>query len=157
MSDPEQNGLIITAVDPACPESIDLQWEMRRELDQVYGMVTTGDPPLEQFMTPRAVFLIAWSNGRPVGCGALKTLDDGTAEVKRVFVRTPFRRKGIARQIMIELERRAASFGYRTIFLESGQGQPEALRLYGSLGYRRVPCDGRVPCEDWSVCFEKTL
>ncbi|MDD1771455.1 MAG: GNAT family N-acetyltransferase [Methanomassiliicoccales archaeon] len=160
MSDISEAGrdeFIITEVDPRCAESIDLQWEMRRELDRRYDMVTIGNPPLEQFRAPRAVFLIAWSAGSPVGCGAFKTLNENIAEVKRVFVKEAFRRNGLARQIMQDLERRAVAYGYKSIFLESGERQPEALSLYESLGYERVPCDGKVPCEDWSVCFEKTL
>jgi putative acetyltransferase len=147
----------ITEVDPSSPESISLQWEMRHELDRMYDVTTIDPPPLEQFRTPRALFLVAWLGDEAIGCGAITTLDDSTAEIKRVFVTHRMRRKGLAKLIMWYLEERAAELGYSTIFLETGDRQPEAIRLYESLGYRRVPCDGRVSCMDWSVCFEKRL
>jgi len=48
--------LVIRAVEPGCQESIDLQWEMRRELDAMYDETTIDPPPLEQFRLPRAAF-----------------------------------------------------------------------------------------------------
>ena len=123
----------------------------------MYDVTTMDPPPLEQFRAPRALFLVAWLGNEAIGCGAIATLDDSTAEIKRVFVTPRMRRKGLAKLIMWYLEERAAELGYHTISLETGDRQPEAIRLYESLGYRRVPCDGRVSCMDWSVCFEKRL
>ncbi len=150
-------GLVIMMVEPGCQESIDLQWEMRRELDALYDEKTIDPPPLEQFRLPRAAFLVAWLDGMPIGCGAMTTLDERTAHFKRVFVRPGFRGRGLGRRIMNALELKAAQLGYAVIFLETADQQLEAIGMYTSLGYRRVPCDGRVPCSEHSICFEKYI
>jgi len=149
--------LVIKAVEPGCQESIDLQWEMRRELDAMYNETTIDPPPLEQFRMPRAAFLVAWLEGMPIGCGAITTLDERTAHFKRVFVRPGFRGHGFGRQIMKALEQKAAELGYTMLFLETADRQTEAIGMYTSLGYARVPCAGRVHCSEQSICFEKRL
>lgn len=149
--------LLVRAVEPGCQESIDLQWEMRRELDAIYNETTIDPPPLEQFRLPRAVFLVAWLDGMPIGCGAITTMDERTAHFKRVFVRSGFRGHGFGRRIMSELESKAAELGYSVLFLETADNQLEAINMYASMGYERVPCAGRVPCSEQSVCFEKRL
>ena len=149
--------LVIRAVEPGCQESIDLQWEMRRELDAMYDETTIDPPPLEQFRLPRAAFLVAWLDGIPIGCGAITTLDESTAHFKRVFVRPGFRGHGFGRQVMKALEEKAAELGYTVLFLETADKQQEAISMYTSLGYQRVPCAGRVPCAEQSICFEKEI
>jgi GNAT superfamily N-acetyltransferase len=153
----DQRRFTISAVDPRCKESIDLQWEMRRELDLLYNETTIDPPPIEQFLTPRAAFLVIWSKGEGVGCGAIKTMDERTAHIKRVFVTPKMRRKGLGRLIMKSLEAKAVELGYSIIFLETADKQFEALEMYRSLGYQRVPCAGRVPGTESSICFEKRL
>lgn len=149
--------LVIRPVEPGCHESIDLQWEMRREIDVLYGETTIDPPPLEQFRLPRAAFLIAWLDGMPIGCGAITTMNEGTAHIKRVFVRSGFRGNGFGRRIMDALEKRAVELGYSVLFLETADKQLEAIGMYASMGYERVPCAGRVPDSEHSICFEKRL
>ncbi len=149
--------LVIRAVEPGCQESIDLQWEMRRELDVMYGETTIDPPPLEQFRLPRAAFLVAWLDGMPIGCGAITTMNESTAHVKRVFVRSGFRGNGFGRRIMGALEDKAAELGYSVLFLETADKQLEAVSMYTSLGYERVPCADRVASSEHSICFQKSL
>ncbi|MHC1681050.1 MAG: GNAT family N-acetyltransferase [Methanomassiliicoccales archaeon] len=149
--------LVIKVVEPGCQESIDLQWEMRRELDVMYGETTIDPPPLEQFRLPRAAFVVAWLDGMPIGCGAITTMSESIAHVKRVFVRSGFRGNGFGRRIMGVLENKATELGYSLLFLETADKQFEAIRMYTTLGYERVPCAGRVPGSEHSICFEKRL
>lgn len=149
--------LVIRTVEPGCQESIDLQWEMRRELDAMYNETTLDPPPLEQFRLPRAAFLIAWLDEMPIGCGAIAILDERTAHFKRVFVRPGFRGHGFGRRIMNALEAKAVELGFSILFLETADQQLEAIGMYSSMGYKRVACDGRVPCSEHSICFEKRL
>ena len=105
----------------------------------------------------RTVFLVVRLGGQPVGCGALRQIDEDTAEIKRMYVAPAGRRQGMARRILIELERRALSFGYRAIRLETGIRQPEAQHLYESLGYQRIAGFGPYIGNPTSVCYEKVL
>jgi GNAT superfamily N-acetyltransferase len=106
---------------------------------------------------PRTVFLVARLGGKPVGCGALRRIDDATAEIKRMYVAPPGRRRGIARRILAELECVATGFGYRVLRLETGIYQAEAMGLYESCGYRRIPAFGHYIGSAISVCYEKDL
>ena len=79
------------------------------------------------------------------------------AEVKRLFVSQEFRRQGVARVLMAELESRAFGAGYTVLRLETGTHQPESIALYESLGYRiRRPFGGYID-DPLSVFMEKKL
>ena len=93
----------------------------------------------------------------PVGCGAFKPFADGVVEVKRMYVPTAHRQKGIASLVLNELERWADELGYGRCVLETGQKQPEAIALYNKRGYRLTPNYGQYIGVESSVCFEKEL
>jgi len=101
--------------------------------------------------------IIAYVNGTPVGCGAVKHFEPGTMEVKRMFVIPENRGVGIASQVLHELEVWAKELLYIKCVLETGKRQPEAIRLYQKNGYTRIPNYGQYIGKDNSVCFEKSL
>jgi putative acetyltransferase len=106
---------------------------------------------------PGSAFLIAWVGGRPVGCGALRPMAPGVAEVKRMYVEPDVRGRGIARQLLAALERRAAELGYVGLRLETGLRQVSAMRLYESAGYERIANYGPYLSNPLSACYEKRL
>ncbi len=83
---------------------------------------------------PEGAFLVAYEDGRPVGCGGLKRLDDGTAEIK-LYVVPEARSRGLGRSLLSALEEEARRLGYRRARLDTGARQPYARTLYGSAGY----------------------
>ncbi len=101
--------------------------------------------------------VVAYHDGRPAGCGAIKQYAPGAAEVKRMYVPPGFRRKGIAGAVLAELERWARELSFATCVLETGKKQPEAIGLYRKHGYRVIPNYGQYAGVDNSVCFEKEL
>ncbi len=112
---------------------------------------------LEEAAGPRTAMMVAWLDTRPVGCGALRQIDDATVEVKRMYVVPEARRRGVARRILTELERLAASFGYRKIILETSTFQPEAIALYHAVGYQPTEAYGRYVGSSEAHCFAKRL
>jgi len=72
-----------------------------------------------------------------------------------MYVAPAVRRRGIARRMLGELERRAANFGYRVLRLETGNRQPEAISLYESYGFQRIAPYGKHANDPLSICFEK--
>jgi putative acetyltransferase len=152
----------ITPADPRQPAGQLLLAEMSAEIAALYPHEDdggTGGFRVEDVEVPRAVFVIAWDDDEPVGCGALRPLADTTmVEVKRMFVRRAVRGRKISRQILAYLEAKAVEFGYRMVRLETGIRQPEAITLYESSGYERVTC--YEPYEDLGddfFCYEKLL
>lgn len=148
--------LVIAADDPIGPVARQLIDQLCTELSARYGTPPCPFSPSEAAI-PRSAFLVARLDGEPVGCGAIRRIDDRTAEVKRMYVAPAGRRRGIARSILVELERRAEAFEYRAIRLETGIGQPEAMALYEACGYHHIPAYGSYVGNPNSVCFEKFL
>jgi GNAT superfamily N-acetyltransferase len=93
----------------------------------------------------------------PVACGAIKAFSADTMEVKRMWVEPAFRGKGIASQILNELETWAKELGYKRCVLETGKKQVEAMQLYPKNGYQLIPNYGQYIGIENSVCFEKWL
>jgi GNAT superfamily N-acetyltransferase len=108
---------------------------------------------------PLGTFLVAWLDGRPAGCGALKPLDGDPAvgEIKRMYTAPTARRRGVSRTVLLRLEAAAAELGYGRVQLETGLAQPEAVALYESHGWHRITPYGRYRHSPQSVCFAKDL
>jgi GNAT superfamily N-acetyltransferase len=149
----------IRADDPLGTEAQCLLEQMIAEARERYGDVIapSAPAPRNEPITARSVFLIARIGDEPVGCGALRPLDDITAEVRRMYVTPSARRRGIGRRLLRELERTAAEFGYRVVRLETGNRQPEAVALYEGFGFRRIAPYGPHVSDPLSICFEKRL
>ncbi|HEY1860962.1 MAG TPA: GNAT family N-acetyltransferase [Gemmataceae bacterium] len=116
-----------------------------------------GTLDASKFLPPAGTFLVAYVDNRPAGCGALRPLEDGVAEVKRMYVEPRARRNGIGRRILSELEATAKRHGYRAVRLETGTRQPEAIRLYESAGYRPIAKYGEFADNPLSICYEKRM
>lgn len=101
--------------------------------------------------------VLAYEHARPVGCGAIKAYSPQAMEVKRMYTLPAVRGKGVASQVLVELENWARELGYANCVLETGKRQPEAIRLYEKNGYRQIPNYGQYVNVENSVCFEKTL
>jgi len=80
-----------------------------------------------------------------------------TAELKRIWTRSTHRRRGLARVVLAELERRAVERGYRRLYLTTGPRQPEAAGLYLATGYAPLFDTGTDPEEIGPLAFEKWL
>jgi putative acetyltransferase len=111
----------------------------------------------EQLSGRSGVFLVAALDGEPVGCGALRRLDDATGELKRMFVAPEARRLGVGRRVLVELELRARRLGLRRLVLETGVRQHEAMAMYERAGFERIPCFGEYERSAASVCLGKDL
>ena len=101
--------------------------------------------------------VVAYENGKPVGCGAIKEYAPNIMEVKRMYTPPECRGKGVASRILAELETWAAEMSYEKCILETGKKQPEAIRLYQKNGYTLIPNYGQYAEVENSVCFEKVL
>jgi putative acetyltransferase len=115
------------------------------------------DLPAGDVAAGRGTFLVARLDGVVVGCGAVRQLDDTTAEVKRMFVDPAARGRGVGRRLLEELEAWAVAGGMTRLVLEAGDRQQEAIRLYRLCGFRQIRCFGQYAEAPLSSCFEKVL
>lgn len=106
---------------------------------------------------PRLHFFVIREGENTVGCGALRILDQETGELKRMYVREAYRRRGISRLLLKHLEETAQSLGITCMRLETGPEQVEALALYESGGYTYIPPYGEYANSPVSVCMQKVL
>ncbi len=113
--------------------------------------------PAEEFVAPGGSMLIGLRDGQPVTGGAFRRFDAETAELKRIWTDSRYRRQGFAKALLAELEAEIGARGYRGIYLTTGDRQPEAEELYLSLGYHRLdeplPAEGEV----YPIAFLKAL
>jgi len=119
--------------------------------DAIFGLHEDDHDPAHM------VFLVARMNDAPVACGAIRSLDAATAEVKRMYVMPQHRGAGIARRLLGELETIAMSRRHTILRLETGNRSPAALELYRSSGFHEIAPYGEYAGNDVSVCFEKHL
>jgi GNAT superfamily N-acetyltransferase len=99
-------------------------------------------------------------DGTALGCGALRALGDGVAEVKRMYVVPAARGRGVSHAVLGALEDAARERGWTTLRLETGPRQPEAIGLYTSAGYGPVEAFGAYvgdPDAEESLFFERAL
>jgi GNAT superfamily N-acetyltransferase len=141
------------------PEVQRLVAEQQAEIRARYdGAGEPGAPPSSADIS--VVLVARDDDGTAVGCGALRALGDGAAEVKRMFVAPAARGRGVARAVLAGLEDAARDRGWTTLRLETGPRQPEALGLYLSAGYRPIPAFGGyvgAPDAEDSLFFERCL
>ncbi len=101
--------------------------------------------------------VVAYVGDQAVGCGAFKPYAENTVEIKRMFVRPEMRGQQIAQQVLAALEAWARELHITHCVLETGQKQPEAIRLYQRSGYEPIPNYGQYAGVENSVCMRKTI
>jgi ribosomal protein S18 acetylase RimI-like enzyme len=85
-----------------------------------------------------AVFVVASSDGLPVGCGGVQQLTDRIGEIKRMWVDPAWRGAGLGSRLLRHLEAEAVELGYQTVRLDSNDTLTEAIALYERAGYRHI-------------------
>jgi GNAT superfamily N-acetyltransferase len=106
---------------------------------------------------PDGRFVIAWLGDRAVGCAALRPMEPGVVEFKRLYVEPEVRSRGISRELLKSLEQFSRELGYSQARAETGLRQPRSMSLLESAGYQRIPNFGIYVGNALSVCFEKNL
>lgn len=91
------------------------------------------------YVPPRGRMLLARLDGAPVGIGALRPLPDGSAEMKRMYLRPAARGMGAGRQLAVAIVTEARDAGYPLIRLDTQLSLTTAVALYRSLGFVETP------------------
>lgn len=88
------------------------------------------------FTPPSGLMLLARVDRVPAGCAMIRFHTGGACELKHLFVESAHRGSGIGRRLCEEAMRRAEEAGCRSMSLETGAANHEAVALYASLGFR---------------------
>ncbi len=127
--------------DPEAPPATELLAEMETELNELYrSRHRLAKPKLSahELRAPSGRYLVAWRDQVAIAGGGLRCLAPGMAEIKRMWVRPPFRSQGVAAELLAALEAAAVSMGYGAARLDTGPKQVHAIALYKTAGYREI-------------------
>ena len=100
---------------------------------------------------------MAFRGKQEIGCCAIRRLDDGTGEVKRMYVRPEQRGTGVADALLVAIEAEAQALAVSRLVLETGVRQPEAIKLYERCGFVRIASFGQYVENPLSFCMGKDL
>ena len=150
------------AIEETDPRSADARYclgeyyaELGRRFDGGFDVSLSRDPDAVDMTAPRGTYLVAMSDGLPVGCVGLKRTGASEAEVKRLWVGPPARGLGLAKRLMEKVEAAARGLGVATLRLDTNSALTEALRLYRGSGWTQIERFNDDPYPD--VFFEKRL
>lgn len=129
--------------------------ELGERLEQGFDVALSCDPEASDMERPRGVFLVALSDGMPIGCVGLKGTDRGYAEIKRLWTAPPARGMGLARRLMAEVETVAPGLGITTLRLDTNSALHEAVAFYRKRGWAEIARFNDDPYPD--LFFEKRL
>jgi putative acetyltransferase len=134
--------LILPALDPPSLQVI-------RELFEEYGGSLRIDLEFQGFSAelenlpgdyspPAGRLLLGWEDEEPAGCVAMRSLAQGIAEMKRLYVRPAFRGGGWGRRLAERIVAEACEAGYDRMRLDTLPSMTGARSLYRSLGFREI-------------------
>ena len=149
-------ALQIALESPRQPDVIALIADLDAYQDSLYPADARYALDLDALARPEVLFAVARNDsGVAVGCGAIVLAGD-QGELKRMFVRPEARGTGAGSAIIRFLESAAHERGGRTVQLETGPYQPEALAFYARHGYTRCAAFGGYPEHPLSVFMTKS-
>ncbi|MDI3336297.1 helix-turn-helix domain-containing GNAT family N-acetyltransferase [Defluviimonas aestuarii] len=154
-----RHRITVSRIDPETPEARyclnEYYAELARRFETGFDVTTSLDPEALNLRPPLGSFLVALSDGLPLGCVALKGNGSETGEIKRLWIAPAARGLGLARRLMKRAETEARALGIRTLRLDTNRTLTEAIALYHRLGWHEIPAFNTEPyAHHW---FEKRL
>lgn len=113
--------------------------ELARRLPQGPGVPLSRDTGTAEMTPPRGTFLVAWSDGLPVGCVGLSGAGGPIAEITRLWVSPSARGLGLAGRLMEAVEDAARALSVATLRLDAKSIHPEAVPPHDASGWTEVP------------------
>jgi DNA-binding MarR family transcriptional regulator/GNAT superfamily N-acetyltransferase len=129
--------------------------ELQRRFTKGFDAARSRDPGAADMVRPRGAFLLAMSDGAPIGCVGLKGDGGRIAEIKRLWICPSARGLGLARRLMGAAETVARELSIETLRLDTNSALPEALKLYRTSGWVEIDRFNEDPYPDHF--FEKRL
>jgi len=139
--------------------ALELILALNRELDARYPEEGANHFRLDpaEVAPGRGGFFVARRGTTLAGCGAVRLVDAGAAEIKRMYVPPALRGQGIAWQLLAHLEAEARRLGATRLLLETGERQFESVALYRRAGFVEIPRYGEYVDSPLSLCMGKAL
>ncbi len=143
----------------ADPESSEAQYllaSLSQSLQLITGSCGAASFDVRDVKVEGACFVVARSaDGVALGCGALRPLGPGVAELKRMYA-VPGS-GGVGSSVLAFLERKAGEFGYCQVWLETRKVNERAVAFYERHGYSPIANFGRYIGRPEAICLGKHL
>jgi GNAT superfamily N-acetyltransferase len=92
-----------------------------------------------KYAAPLGCVLLAFDGDQLIGCGAMRPIDETTAEMKRLYVRQAGRGQQLGRRLAEQICASAREAGFARICLDTLAHMAPAQQLYASLGFAAIP------------------
>lgn len=149
-----------TTIDPERPDTADasaLVGELEAELAALYPSESRHGYSVERLLAKGVTFFVARLDDVPAACGGVELVGNEYAELKRMYVRPPFRGLGLSKLVLEQLTEHARRHGIQVLRLETGIHQREAICLYERMGFEQIPPFGAYEPDPLSLFYEKHL
>jgi putative acetyltransferase len=130
---------VITPERPDTPDAMALIEELETHLASLYPAESRHGFSVEKLLREEVAFFLLRADGAPAACGGIKLFGTDYGELKRMYVRPAFRGCGYGKRMLDHLADYARKHGVSLLRLETGIHQREAIGLYESMGFRRIP------------------
>jgi GNAT superfamily N-acetyltransferase len=129
----------ITAIDPTMPEAQAALSSYFNEMAERVDLRFLGEDAADDADDEGGFFVVAQDErDRVVGCAALRQLEPGVGEVRRMWVNPVLRGRGIGRRLLSALEGASAVAGFDQLRLHTHENLTEAILLFETSGYQRI-------------------
>jgi ribosomal protein S18 acetylase RimI-like enzyme len=91
-----------------------------------------------KYSPPDGALLLGLIGDEAVGCVALRKIDEGVCEMKRLYVNPTARGTGLGRKLVDDIIAIARARGYALMRLDTLDTLTEAMNLYQRLGFRQI-------------------
>jgi GNAT superfamily N-acetyltransferase len=150
-------SIVIVEERPDTPDATQLIAELESHLSPLYPSESRHGYSIEKLLREGVTFFVTRHNGIPAGCGGVQLFGTEYGEVKRMYVRPPFRGLGLGKRMLNHLVEYSQRHGVDVLRLETGIHQREAITLYERFGFHRIPPFGSYREDPLSLFFEKHL
>ncbi|MHA2096363.1 MAG: GNAT family N-acetyltransferase [Candidatus Hodarchaeales archaeon] len=87
------------------------------------------------FTPPEGIAYLLYVDEEVAGMGALRNINKDVGEIKRMYIRQKYRGKGLGKEMLQQLLKKAKKLGFTRIYLNTGPFMESARRIYQSLGF----------------------
>ena len=94
--------------------------------------------PFLNFKPREGILFIVTVDGKVAGMGAIKKLNEGTGEIKRMYTRPDYRGQGIGKKMLQKLLEIGREYGCTEFMLDTPKWAYTAQHIYKSAGFKEI-------------------